>query len=110
MLLVSLVIVAGVGGGFLFNVVLQGVSPGAYFQGSSSLLRLSDLLVSLLKAGLFGFFAATVACHQGMTCTKSPAGVGLAVKQGVVLTFLVVFPLNYLITSLYTVIAPQTLI
>ena len=64
-LLVSLVIVAGVGGGFLFNVILQGVSPGAYFQGASSLLRLSDLLVSLLKAGLFGFIAATVACHQG---------------------------------------------
>ena len=109
-LLVSLVIVAGVTGGFLFNVILQGVSPGAYFQGSSSLLRLSDLVVSLLKAGLFGFCAATVACHQGMTCTKSPAGVGLAVKQGVVLTILVVFPLNFLITSLYAVIAPQTLI
>ena len=45
MLLVSLVIVAGVGGGFLFNVVLQGVSPGAYFQGADQLLRLSDLAV-----------------------------------------------------------------
>jgi phospholipid/cholesterol/gamma-HCH transport system permease protein len=109
-LLVSLVIIAGVGGGFLFNVVLQGVSPGAYFQSSGSLLRLSDLLVSLFKAGLFGFVAATVACHQGMHCTKSPAGVGLAVKQGVVLTMLVVFPLNFVITSLYAVIAPQSLI
>jgi phospholipid/cholesterol/gamma-HCH transport system permease protein len=99
-----------VGGGFLFNVVLQDVSPGAYFQSSGTLLRLSDLLVSLLKAGLFGFVAATVACHQGMTCTRSPAGVGLAVKQGVVLTFLVVFPLNFVITSLYAVIVPQTLI
>ena len=109
-LLVSLVIVSGVAGGFLFNVVLQGVSPGAYFQSSGSLLRLSDLFVSLLKAGLFGFVAATVACHQGMTCARSPAGVGLAVKQGVVLTFLVVFPLNFVITSLYAVISPQTLI
>ncbi len=109
-LLVSLVIVAGVAGGFLFNVVLQGVSPGAYFQSSGSLLRLSDLFVSLLKAGLFGFVAATVACHQGMTCARSPAGVGLAVKQGVVLTFLVVFPLNFVITTLYAAISPQTLI
>ena len=110
MLLVSLVIVAGVGGGFLFNVILQGVSPGAYFQSASSLLRLSDLIVALLKAGLFGFVAATVACHKGMNCAKSPVGVGLAVKQAVVLTFLVVFALNFLITSLYAVIAPQTLI
>ena len=41
MLLVSLVIVAGVGGGFFFNVVIQGVSPGAYFQGATSLVPLA---------------------------------------------------------------------
>lgn len=109
-LLVSLVIVAGVGGGFMFNVVLQGVSPGAYFQGADSLVRLPDLLQALFKAGLFGYIAAAIACHRGMTCTKSPAGVGLAVKQGVVVTFLVVFAVNYLITSLYFVLFPQPLL
>src|SRR3546814_3150221 len=46
-LLVSLIIVSGVGGGYIFNVVLQGVSPGAYFQGADALLRLSDLFVAL---------------------------------------------------------------
>ena len=72
MLLVSLIIVSGVGGGYLFNVVLQGVSPGAYFQGADTLLRLSDLFVALFKAGLFGFMAATVACHRGMHCNREP--------------------------------------
>ena len=105
-LLVSLVIVAGVGGGFFFNVVLQGVSPGAYFQGASSLVSLPDLGQALVKAGLFGFIAAAIACHRGMTCTRSPVGVGLAVKQAVVVTFLVVFAVNYLITSLYFVLVP----
>jgi phospholipid/cholesterol/gamma-HCH transport system permease protein len=109
-LLVSLVIVAGVGGGFFFNVVLQGVSPGAYFQGATSLLSLPDLLTSLFKAAVFGLIAATVACHRGMNCAKSPAGVGLAVKQGVVLTFLCVFAVNYLITSLYVILFPQPLL
>ena len=36
-MLVSLVIVSGVGGGYFFNVVLQGVTPGAYFEGATSL-------------------------------------------------------------------------
>src|SRR5688572_19839273 len=94
LLLVSLVIVAGVGGGFVFNVVLQGVSPGAYFQGASSLLRIEDLYVSLLKAALFGFISAVIACHRGMNCSRSPVGVGLAVKQAVVLSFLAVFTVN----------------
>lgn len=109
-LLVSLVIVAGVGGGFVFNVLIQGVSPGAYFHGSTSLLQIADLFTSLFKAGLFGFIAATVACQRGMSCARSPVGVGLAVKQAVVITFLCVFTVNYVITSLYVVLVPQRLI
>jgi phospholipid/cholesterol/gamma-HCH transport system permease protein len=109
-LLVSLIIVSGVGGGYLFNVVLQGVSSGAYFQGADTLLRLSDLIVALLKAGLFGFMAATVACHRGMHCNRSPVGVGAAVKEAVVMTLLAVFIVNYVITTLYALLVPQRLI
>lgn len=105
-LLVSIVIVTGVAGGFFFNVVLQGVSPGAYFQGASSLVLPSDLIVSLGKATLFGFIAAAVACYRGMTCTRSPVGVGLAVKEAVVITLLIVFAVNAVITSLYFLLVP----
>ncbi len=108
-LLVSMIIIGGVGGGFFFNSVVQGVSPGAFFNGGTSLVRMSDLVVSLGKAGLFGFIAATIACERGMSCDRSPIGVGLAVKQAVVITFLVVFTLNYVITSLYVVLVPQRL-
>jgi phospholipid/cholesterol/gamma-HCH transport system permease protein len=106
-LLVSLVIVAGVGGGFFFNVVIQGVSPGAYFQGATSLLQVADLASALLKAWIFGFIAAAVACYKGMSCDRSPVGVGMAVKQAVVLTFLLIFAVNYILTSLYFVFVPQ---
>jgi phospholipid/cholesterol/gamma-HCH transport system permease protein len=106
-LLVSMVIVAGIGGGFVFNVILQGVSPGAFFNGATALVRLSDLVVAIGKAGLFGFIAAAVACQRGMSCDRSPVGVGLAVKQAVVVTFLAVFSINYVITSLYVLLVPQ---
>lgn len=106
-LLVSMVIIGGVGGGFVFNVVIQGVSPGAFFNGATSLVRFSDLVVAVGKAGLFGLIAAGVACQRGMTCDRSPVGVGLAVKQAVVITFLAVFTVNYVITSLYVVLVPQ---
>jgi len=106
-LLVSMVIIGGVGGGFVFNVIIQGVSPGAFFNGATSLVRFSDLVVAVGKAGLFGLIAAGVACQRGMTCDRSPVGVGLAVKQAVVITFLAVFTVNYVITSLYVVLVPQ---
>lgn len=106
-LLVSMVVIGGIGGGFFFNVVVQGVSPGAFFNGANTLVRMSDLVVALGKAGLFGFIAATIACERGMSCGRSPIGVGLAVKQAVVITFLAVFTVNYVITSLYVVLVPQ---
>ena len=106
-MLVAFVIVSGIGGGYFFNVVLQGVTPGAYFTGATSLLQLPDLLSSLFKAWVFGFIAAMVSCHKGMTCDLGPAGVGRAVNQSVVTTFLLIFAANYVITSLYFVLVPQ---
>jgi phospholipid/cholesterol/gamma-HCH transport system permease protein len=108
-LLVSLVVVSGVAGGYFFNVVIQGVTPGAYFNGATALLQPSDLIVSLVKAGIFGFIAAVVACHRGMTCDYGPVGVGKAVNQAVVQTFILVFATNYIITSLYFVLVPPTI-
>ena len=105
--LVSFVIVAGVAGGFFFNVVLQGVSPGAYFGNATQLLQIADLLSALIKAFIFGIIAGVVACYRGMTCTRSPAGVGIAVKRAVVLTIILVFGVNYVISSLYFVLVPQ---
>ncbi|MDP1819805.1 MAG: ABC transporter permease [Acidimicrobiales bacterium] len=107
MLLVAMVIVGGIGGGFFFNVVIQGVSPGAFFNGATALVRMSDLVVALGKAGIFGFVAAAIACQLGMNCDRSPIGVGMGVKQAVVATFLVVFTINYVITSMYVILVPQ---
>lgn len=105
-LLVPLVIVAGAGGGYFFNVIVQGVTPGAYFDGAVSLLVTSDLLVTLLKAWIFGFIAAIMSCYFGMTCQISPVGVGRAVNQSTVVTFLLVFAVNYVITMIYFLAYP----
>jgi phospholipid/cholesterol/gamma-HCH transport system permease protein len=105
-MLVSLVVLSGVGGGYFFNVVLQGVTPGAYFEGATSLLQLADLVASLVKAWVFGFIAAIVACYKGMNCERGPAGVGRAVNQSVVLTFILIFIANYVMTTLYFVLVP----
>ena len=105
-LLCSLIILSGVIGGYYFNVVQQGVSPGAYFDGATSLLQISDLVVTLLKAWIFGFIAAAVACYKGMNCDYGPIGVGRAVNQSTVVTSIVLFATNYVITSLSFVLIP----
>jgi phospholipid/cholesterol/gamma-HCH transport system permease protein len=105
-LLASLVIVSGAVGGFLFNVMLQDVTPGAYFDGAVALLQTSDLVVTLFKAWLFGLTSAIVACYMGMNCAASPVGVGRAVNRSIVVSFMFVFPFNYLIITVYFVAYP----
>src|SRR5688572_2435214 len=107
LLLVSLVSVAGIAGGYFFNVVVQGTTPGAYFQGFSALAQLPDLWSSLAKAWVFGFIAAMVACYKGLYAKGGPKGVGDAVNQAVVVTFILIFFANFVMTTLYFALVPQ---
>jgi len=107
LLLVSLVSVAGIAGGYVFNVVVQGVTPGAYFQGFSALSQLPDLYSSMAKAFVFGFVAAMVACYKGLYTKGGPKAVGDAVNQAVVITFILIFFVNFIMTTLYFALVPQ---
>ena len=105
--LVSLVSVAGLAGGYVFNVLVQHVTAGAYFSGFTQLVQLPDLWQSLAKAWVFGFIAAMVSCYKGLYCKGGPKGVGDAVNQGVVITFILIFFVNFVMTTLYFAIVPQ---
>ncbi|QGK70353.1 ABC transporter permease [Allosaccharopolyspora coralli] len=105
-LLNGLVSVVGVMGGYFFNVVLQGGTPGAYLASFNALAQLPDLWVSEFKALLYGFVAGVVAAYRGLNPSGGPKGVGDAVNQGVVITFLLLFVINLVITGIYLQIVP----
>lgn len=106
-LLNGLVSVVGVIGGYVFNVVMQGGTPGAYLASFQALGQLPDLIVGEVKAFLFGAVAALVAAYHGMTAKGGPKGVGDAVNQSVVLTFMLLFALNFVVTAVYFQLVPQ---
>ncbi|MBO0867644.1 MAG: ABC transporter permease [Micromonosporaceae bacterium] len=106
-LLNGLVSVVGVAGGYFFNVVLQHGTPGAYLASFQALGQPADLVAGEVKALLFGAAAALIASYKGMTAGGGPKGVGDAVNQSVVLSFLLLFALNFLITAVYFQVVPQ---
>jgi phospholipid/cholesterol/gamma-HCH transport system permease protein len=106
-LLNGLVSVVGVAGGYFFNVVLQGGTPGAYLASFQALGQTSDLVAGEVKALLFGAVAALVASYKGMTAKGGPKGVGDAVNQSVVITFMLLFALNFVVTAIYFQLVPQ---
>ncbi len=94
------VILVGLVGAFFFTVFIQNVSAGAFIAGLTLLTGgVSDVIVSLVKATLFGMSAGLIACYKGISVGGGPAGVGNAVNETVVFTFMVLFAINVIVTA-----------
>lgn len=98
--------VVGVAGGYFFNVIVQGGTPGAYVDSFNLLAQWPDIFVSELKAVVFGFVAAIVAAYRGLNPPPGPKGVGDAVNQTVVISFLAVYMINLIMTQVYLQVLP----
>jgi phospholipid/cholesterol/gamma-HCH transport system permease protein len=106
-LLNGLVSVVGVCGGYFFNVILQHGTPGAYLASFTALAQLPDLYAGEIKAVIFGLIAALVAAYKGLNAKGGPKGVGDAVNQSVVITFMLLFVTNFVLTAIYFQLVPQ---
>ena len=102
----GLVSVVGVAGGYVFNVILQDGTPGAYIASFTALAQLPDLYIGLIKSLIFGLIAAVVASYKGMNAGGGPKGVGDAVNESVVITFLLLFVVNFVLSTIYLQLVP----
>lgn len=103
---VSVVAVAGIMGGWYFAVPVQGGTSGAYFSSLSALAQVADFWLMIVKAVVFGFTAGAVACWKGYTVQGGPKGVGNAVQASVVITFVLLFFQNFVITAAFFNLVP----
>lgn len=99
LLLASVVTIVGIVGGFFFSVYVQHVTPGAFAAGLTLLVGLPEVIVSLVKASIFGLAAALIACYKGISVGGGPAGVGNAVNETVVYSFMSLFVINVIATA-----------
>ena len=73
-LLNGLVSVVGVAGGYFFNVVLQGGTPGAYLASFNALAQVEDFWSGEIKALIFGLIAADRRLLQGAARRRRAQG------------------------------------
>ncbi|MGV0768726.1 MlaE family ABC transporter permease [Mycobacterium syngnathidarum] len=99
LMLASVVTIVGITGGFLFSVYVQHVTPGAFAGGLTLLIGLPDVVICLVKASIFGMAAALIACYKGISVGGGPAGVGNAVNETVVYSFMALFVINVIATA-----------
>ncbi len=100
-LLNGLVCTIGIVGGYVFSVFVQDVNPGAFASGITVLTGVPELIISGVKAGLFGLIAGLVACYRGLTIVGGGAqAVGNAVNETVVFAFMALFVVNVVVTAI----------
>jgi phospholipid/cholesterol/gamma-HCH transport system permease protein len=101
LLLNSLVVIVGILGGYFFSIFVQDVNPGAFAAGITLLTGVPEVIISCVKAALFGLFAGLIACYRGLTITGGGAkAVGNAVNETVVYAFMALFVINVVVTAI----------
>jgi phospholipid/cholesterol/gamma-HCH transport system permease protein len=98
-MLTSVVTLVGLVFGFFFAVYLQGVNPGSYVASLTLLVHGPEVVIALCKALLCGLFAGLIACYKGLSAKGGPQGVGNAVNEAVVLTFLALFAILSVVSA-----------
>jgi len=99
-------IVFGLTGGLLANAV-NGGRVGPFFATFLSNASTTDLWASLLKCTIFGAITAIVCCYKGMTASGGAEGVGRAVNQAVVMTFMAIGAVNFVFTQTLLATHPE---
>jgi phospholipid/cholesterol/gamma-HCH transport system permease protein len=99
LMLASLVTLVGIVGSFFFAVYFQSVTPGAFAAGLTLLVGPTEVIVALIKAAIFGLAAGLIGCYKGISVGGGAQGVGNAVNETVVFTFMALFVLNVIATG-----------
>ena len=99
LMLTSVVTMIGIIGSFFFSVYLQHVTPGAFAAGLTLFVGTPHVVANLVKAAIFGLAASLIACYKGMSVGGGAQGVGNAVNETVVYTFMSLFAINVLVTA-----------
>ena len=99
----------GIFGGLLAALVSGGtVAPfwSTLFANSST----TDLWGSVLKCTIFGAIIAIVCCYKGISASGGAEGVGRAVNEAVVVSFLAFGSFNYVFTQVLLATHPNILV
>ncbi|HUA73223.1 MAG TPA: ABC transporter permease [Solirubrobacteraceae bacterium] len=99
----------GIFGGIAAELVNgQPLGPfwGTFFANAST----TDLWGSVLKSSCFGAIIAIVCCYKGMSASGGAEGVGRAVNQAVVVSFLGIGAFNYVFTQTLLATHPNILV
>lgn len=98
--LVAIADLVGVAGGYLVSVNMVGINSVAFFDSFEGMLTFRDLWGGMLKSVFFGLTTSAISCYYGLKTSSGARGVGEATTNSVVISLIVIFILNYLLSMI----------
>jgi phospholipid/cholesterol/gamma-HCH transport system permease protein len=99
----------GIFGGIV-AALTNGQPLGPFWNTLFANATVTDLWGSVLKTTVFGAIIAIVCCYKGMTASGGAEGVGRAVNEAVVISFLGIGAFNYVFTQTLLATHPNILV
>ena len=93
--------IIGVASGYLFSVLVLGVSSVEYIDQTIQSLVPREVLIGLIKSAADGVVIACVAVHQGLTTTGGAEGIGRSTTRCVVLSVVGIAFAHLFFTALF---------
>ncbi len=93
--------------GGIFVTLTNEAPLGPFFATYFNNATTTELWGSLLKTTIFGGVIAIVCCYKGLTASGGAEGVGRAVNQAVVVSFLAIGIINYIFTQTLLATHPE---
>ena len=100
-ILVAVADVIGVFGGYIVGVYRLDFNPQGYLAQTVQFLAASDIVLSLVKAAVFGFIVTLMGCYQGYYSRGGAQGVGRATTYAVVSASILILVFDYVITQAF---------
>lgn len=93
----------GIAASYVICVIMLNLDPGIFQAKVADWVDPIDVYTGLVKALVLGFVVSLIACRQGFSATGGAAGVGNATTRAVVHGFVIIFIIDYILTSLLQV-------
>jgi phospholipid/cholesterol/gamma-HCH transport system permease protein len=96
--------------GGIVVAITNGLPLSLFFHTFFANASTTEFAASFLKAGLFGGAIAVICCYKGLHASGGAEGVGRAVNQAVVASFLAFGAINYVFTQILLATHPDLLV
>src|SRR5438270_9049982 len=97
-LLTAEAIAVGIGAGYFVGVYLLDIDPVYSWYNMLRYTNISDVVIGLIKALIFGGIVALIGCYKGMFRGEGAEGVGAGTTEAVVYSSITILITNFFLT------------